>query len=99
MQSWPWRVLKKVAQYGLTYAVLQVVTGIEVGFAAVAFYFLADMSLPAALSAAFPLGLPLLVLQGAAAVAYHEGLVGKMMRARARAVRQVPDVGVARMAG
>lgn len=91
MQTWPWKVMKKVAKYGVTYALLQVITGVEVGFAAVALYFLAGMSLPAALSASFPLGIPLLLIQGAAAVAYHEGLIGKLLRGRAA---RLPDVNV-----
>jgi len=88
--------LKKIATYGVIYVVLQIVTGVEVAFLAVGLYFAADMPLPAALSLAIPIGLPLLIAQGAAAVAYHEGLFGKLRRARER--RAIEESTVARAA-
>lgn len=65
-------VLVKLLKIGAVYAILQVVTGIEVGVLAVGLYYAENMPLPAALSLAMPFGVPLFLAQaGFFAVALH----------------------------
>jgi hypothetical protein len=66
-------IMGRLAAYTLTYIALQIVTGVEVAIGAVALVLGAGWNMPAALSFATAAGFPLLLLQGAAAIAFHEG--------------------------
>ena len=66
-------LLPRLAAYSVTYVVLQIVTGIEVGVATAGLVVAAGWSMPTALSFMTAVGFPLLIIQGAFAVALHEG--------------------------
>ena len=80
-------IMGRLATYTLTYIALQIVTGVEVGIGAVALVLGAGWTMPAALSFATAAGFPLLLLQGALAIAFHEGWLIPRLRERMAAVK------------
>ena len=65
MHSPATRLFHKLLGLGIVYVVLQILVGLEVAAVIVALHLGADMSVPGAIATAMPVGLPLLLTQGA----------------------------------
>ena len=72
----------RILRLGLVYVVLQVVVGVETGLGIVYLNLISGMPLGAAMATALPIGLPLLLGQGALYLIYKSGIVGRMWNAR-----------------
>ena len=64
-------LFKKLLGLGMVYVALQVVVGFEVALVILGLHFGLSMPVPSSVATAMPIGLPLLLVQGAAYLAWR----------------------------
>ena len=72
------QLFRRLLTLGFVYAVLQLVVGVQVSFVIVYLHFAKGMSIVGATATATPIGLPLLLGQGALYLAWRSGRLGRL---------------------